>query len=186
MSEVVDIPGFSKKLLKLASQFPDATIKGLQQAGIELQGPQIQRKIAGAKPIPVDQGQYRATWEHTPTSTGCTVGNPTKHAAVVEIGRKPGKMPPIEPIAHWVYRHGKSFHLAAEARAIRSLAKLRKRKITKVQSKLEAARMIALMIARKIKARGIEPRYVLKKAIVAMRAEIPRYIKRCISQEVRP
>jgi len=183
MIERIDCPGLSKKLMALASNFPNATIKALQQAGARLASVEVQRSIAGAKPIPVDIGQYKATWEPSDTSTGCVVGNPSKHASVVELGRRPGKMPPIDPIKHWVYRHHKQFHLAAEAKAIRALAKLRKRPVTKTQSKLEAAEMIALNIARAIKARGIAGRYILKKSVLRMRPVIPKMIKACIAAE---
>lgn len=98
--------GLGALLKKLGTVMPAATVRGMREVGLRLQGDFVQKTIQSTDPIPVDMGQYKAGWQMTPTATGAIVGNTTKQATAVEVGRKPGKMPPLEPLLFWAKRHG--------------------------------------------------------------------------------
>jgi hypothetical protein len=98
--------GLQALLKKLGTVMPAATVRGMREVGLRLQGDFVQKQIQATEPIPVDMGQYKAGWMLTPTASGCIVGNATKQATPIEVGRKPGKMPPLEPLLYWAKRHG--------------------------------------------------------------------------------
>lgn len=98
--------GFKAALKALGGKFPEAAIRAQRDVGLRLSGDLIQKQIQATDPIPVDMGQYKASWSSHNTPTGAVVGNNSKQAVFVEIGRKPGSMPPLEPLLGWAKRHG--------------------------------------------------------------------------------
>lgn len=77
----------------------------------------------GAKPHPVDTGETARSIESFANGPGRPLGGVVRSehpaAAVLEHGRRPGaRMPPTQPIADWVRRHGISAPVYVIARAI--------------------------------------------------------------------
>jgi len=80
---------------------------------------------------PVNTGALRAATTTdivgSPVSLVGSVMNPLIYAWPVERGRRPGKMPPLGPIAYWLYRKG----IVTDRKEIRSAAFLVARAIGK-------------------------------------------------------
>ena len=108
----------------------------------------IQRVIDATKPPPVDRGTERHGYKVKRLGDGAMIYNPVKYSPIVNFGRRPGKMPPIDAIADWVIRKG----LVAKARGK-----------AKWDQRREAVQ-IAWLIARKIAAKGIEGKHILDRA----------------------
>lgn len=98
--------GLRQLLRNVGKKFPQIAVRGMREVGLRLQGDFVQRQIQDTDPIPFDQGQYKGGWIKTNNPTGCVVGNVTKQAVMVELGRKPGHMPPLDPLLAWAKRHG--------------------------------------------------------------------------------
>lgn len=57
--------------------------------------------------VPVDTGEYANSWTPANIANGAEIysaSNPRMKAGVIELGRRPGKGIPIEPLAAWVRR----------------------------------------------------------------------------------
>lgn len=54
------------------------------------------------KPSIRASGTYEMSWTSMKLLDGATVTNTARHARFVEVGRRPGRMPPHKPIAEWV------------------------------------------------------------------------------------
>jgi len=62
----------------------------------------VRRTTRQTSPKPIAHGTYDQAWEIKKTKTGAVLGNSARHSIFVEVGRRPGKMPPLEPILEWV------------------------------------------------------------------------------------
>lgn len=62
----------------------------------------VQRMIRQTSPKPIATGSYTQSWGWIKTKTGAIMGSDARHSYFVEIGRKPGRMPPVEAILEWV------------------------------------------------------------------------------------
>ncbi len=94
----------------LARQRSKDLVHGAQRAAVDAAGPFLQRQLMLATPTGAT-GQLRINTIYEPgTFAGEAVGfvgpvgAPSLYAEVVELGRRPGKQPPIAPIAYWVRR----------------------------------------------------------------------------------
>lgn len=114
---------------------------------VKLHGPRlIQEEIADVQPhVPVDRGTYRREWHFDDVPHGAVVYNSASHAAIIEDGRRPGRMPPVDVIAAWVRR--------------KKLVYLPWRKGRLQQQDIRQA---AFRIALAIKKRGLPARHILK------------------------
>lgn len=98
--------GLADALRRLSEAVPEAVERAMVDGGMMLQGRLIQKEIAASTPHqPVDQGQYKASFQLTETEGGCVVGSTAKHSVWIERGRKPGPVP-LAPIVEWVKRKG--------------------------------------------------------------------------------
>jgi hypothetical protein len=52
----------------------------------------------------VDQGLYKRAWQSGLIPRGAHLYNDAPYAGVLEYGRRPGSMPPSDPIREWVIR----------------------------------------------------------------------------------
>lgn len=143
--------GLQALLKKLGTSMPQATVRGMREVGLRLQGDFVQKTIQSTDPIPVDMGQYKAGWQMTPTASGCIVGNATKQGTAVEVGRKPGKMPPLEPLLFWAKRHG-----------------------------FKRWAGVAVAIQHKIFRNGIKGRFVLKNTLTRFRSQMGKTLRRSL------
>ena len=114
----------------------------------------IQRVIDATKPPPVDRGTERHGYKVKRLGDGAMIYNPVKYSPIVNFGRRPGKMPPIDAITDWVIRKG------FVPRARRG-----KKSTWTVWDQRQGAHQIAWLIARKIAARGIEGKHILQQAM---------------------
>lgn len=166
--------GLADALRRHGEQIPRAVERGMVEAGAQLKGSLVQREIAAASPQPVDQGQYKAAWVLQEVEGGAVVGNTTKQAVWVERGRAPGPVP-FKPILEWVRRKG---FARASAKAT---AKAQGRRSSKSeQEQAEAA--AALAIQRKIEQQGVEPRWVLRKALDVLRGKMASILRRAMRE----
>jgi len=113
------------------------------------------------------------------------------HAAAVETGRRPGKMPPIAPIERWVKLRGmqaltgkavsrlpgtSTAHAAsAVGAAIKSYEK-------GGAVDINAPRRIAFLIARAIGRRGTKPTWYMKGALPELEEMLDRNIKEALAR----
>lgn len=175
--------GLADELNRLGQQFPKAVEQGMVEGATLLQGALVQREIAASSPQPVDQGQYKAAWTMTEVEGGAVVGNTTKQALWVERGRAPGPTP-FGPILEWVRRKGfvrAAVKAVAKARGTGRDSKGRFQGAS--QSEIDQAeKTAALAIKRKIEQQGIEPRWVLRRAIDALRSKMPAILRRSVRE----
>jgi hypothetical protein len=124
-----------------------AAIRGLRSAAARML-PILERATALAPPASprgrpgaVNTGNYRMQWKAQAKGAGLQggagvlVSNSAPYAGVIEYGRRPGRMPPREPIARWAQR--------------------------KLGLPYKDAKGIAFVIARRIGREGLLPRRVL-------------------------
>ncbi len=164
MANTFTYDDFVKDFAKEAA-LPKEAVKVVRQT-VKLEGPrQVQRQIEALHPPPVDRGTYRAGFRFEDIPGGAIAYNHTKQGAVIEDGRRAGgRMPPIDVIAEWVKRKGigLQYQPVAPRRGGGRLALAARRRARRLTD--AAARSIAFMIARSIKARGLPPKLVLDKA----------------------
>lgn len=68
------------------------------------------RQAAMTEPRPKASGTYESSFVKTEIRDGAVVSNTAYHSRFVELGRRPGKMPPFKPILEWA-KHKKLFGL---------------------------------------------------------------------------
>lgn len=161
--------GLATALRQMATVAPQALEEAMVDGAMQLQGSLVQKAIASTDPQPVDQGQYKAAWGFEPIPGGALVGNASKQALWIERGRAPGPVP-YGPILAWVRRKG---FVKAQAKAT---AKAGQRRATKTDIE-QAEAGAAFAIQKKISERGIEPRWVLRRAVEALRSRLPRLLQ---------
>ena len=172
-----DASGLADLIRSLASKAPQAVVTGLQESAMLLQA-QVQSTIAHSDPIPVDVGQYKATWGKHNTPDGAQVGNTSKQATFVERGRRKGKAPPADALVPWVVRHWRDFDLKKKAAAFRKQNK----GMAKATAKMIVAKKIAIGLAIAIGKRGIKARWVLRRALTSVKRKIPAILRRHVQQ----
>lgn len=161
-------------------------VKGLQEAidSFNLSSPGAQRAVraglmsageravvvlarAGRQKKAVNTGLYIKSWGHNMVGRAMTVGNMAlrvfnhqPYAAVIEHGRRPGKMPPLAPIERWVH-----LKLRPKPKALtpRGKAIMKGRGVDTTMGartkRLEAS--VAFAVARKIARKGTPARNVV-------------------------
>ena len=132
----MNVRDFPRWMRNLSAQYPKAIRTGLRRAAQRSLAYVTTTAINTAEPYPpVDRGMYRRAWKVQDTPEGARLLNDMPYAAVIEYGRRPGRMPPVDVLAGWVRR--------------------------KFGLKEKEARGIAFAIARKIAAKGTAPRFVI-------------------------
>ena len=205
MARVVLASQFAHELRRMAAALPEAIERGMRDAGLQLQGRLVQREIAATTPYkPVDQGQYKAGWTSFEVPGGLAVGNKSKQALWIERGRQPGPVP-LAPLYEWVRRHRDMWSAKAKqqvsalktepvragrgANAVRKVEvrqhNRRARQLERTVGQDSAITEVARAVQAAIRARGIRPRWVLRRAIDDLRPVVPRAIKRAL-RELKP
>lgn len=198
--KVIDVRQLGNALRELQASVPKAVERGLRDGALMLRGPLVQIEIAKANPQPFDQGQYKASWGSRDVDGGAIVFNLAKHAAFVERGRRPGRMPPMSPIREWVRRKGlwkkrysellsesrsesPSAILAKKSPGRRSLGVTGKRgsaKANRAKLKDQAIDEVAWLVRRRIGAFGTKGSGILWLALRRLQPKLPGIIKRSI------
>lgn len=175
--------GLASALRQMAVDVPKALEHGMVDAAEQLKGSLVQREIAATSPQPVDQGQYKAGWTSHEVEGGAVVGNTTKQALWIERGRGPGPVP-FKAILEWVRRKGFVRASVKAAKKASSPLQRDEKGRYKGASEQEIARAettAALAITRKIEQQGIEPRWVLRRAIEALKSRLPGILRRAMA-----
>jgi hypothetical protein len=106
------------------------------------------RVSASTSPRPRATGTFERSFVVTKLVDGALLSNSAKHARFVEVGRAPGKQPPVQAIVDWMI--ARKIGQGGEAQI----------------------RATARRIARKIGRRGTRGRYVMKRTIPGMRKRL--------------
>ncbi len=157
-------PGqFANDIRRIAKRFPDAVQAGMREGAQLLKGALVQNAIAATDPYqPVDRAAYKGGWRSNDVAGGAVVFNIAKQAIWIERGRAPGPVP-VSVIAAWVKRKG----------LYRDVAKSAKSKAGQ-----DAITHIAWAISKKLGAKGYAPRWVLRRAVEALRAPMREILDR--------
>jgi hypothetical protein len=145
----------------------------------------IQDEIARAQPRqPVDTGGTKNKYQTRDVPGGVIVFNPSVAAAVIEDGRRAGKMPPLEPLIRWVLRKG----LVGKAAIMPSEKGKHARAAARLVAKdveWQAAKGIAWAIARKMMKQGWpaapnQPMQILAKTAARLRPLVLAAVDRAL------
>lgn len=155
---------------------------------------EVQRKIRRLRPKPIAHGVYTNSWHISIGKDRVVLGNSAIQAYFVEVGRRPGRAPPFDPIHRWVIIKWKSLKRTfgpsrkppgeqlkpKKPRAPRESSSgddvgvppdSNKPKNKRAPSKatLMAQKRAAQLIRMKIKHKGTKARYPLRSVIPSMR-----------------
>jgi hypothetical protein len=111
---------------------------------------QAVRVSATSTPRPRATGTYERSFVVTQLRDGAVLSNSAAHAIFVELGRRPGRMPPVAKIVAWM---------------------IAKRIASRGGSRAELERA-ALRIARKIGKRGTKGRHVMQRLLPIIRKRL--------------
>jgi hypothetical protein len=171
----------------------------------------VQKTIRQTDPKPYAFGTYSQSWAIQKTKTGAIFGSSAKHSIFVEVGRRPGRMPPLEPILEWVRikRLGipkatkkigaKTRRPATKKTASQKAANAAKRsaagtggkpKRSKKPSKgaikkANAQRSFAFMVQRKIGKKGTKGRYILLRTMPTIQKRADKELKREVAKALK-
>lgn len=131
---------------------------------VKLHAPAIAQSLIDAEsPKPVDRGTYRRSFRAQDVANGVVFYNSALHGPIIEDGRRPGsRLPPVDVIEDWVRRKGIGTTLTGPVQASHG-PRQKGRKGTSDRARAVANQQhgIALMIARKIAARGLPAHHIL-------------------------
>ena len=132
----------------------------------------VQHTIRQTEPKPIATTTYTMSWAVTKTPAGAVLGSSAYHSIFVEIGRRPGRMPPIAAILEWV----RVKRLAFRPKALRGRSK-------RAQARREQyARTLAFLVARKIGRKGFRGRFPLKRTMPKLRAYSMQEVRRQLAR----
>lgn len=182
MKRTIALPDLGPELRRLAREFPKAVEAGMRECAMLVGGQFVQDAIASSSPyLPVDRGQYKASFRTRRIAGGARVYNLSPQAVWIERGRRPGPVP-LAPILAWVRRKGLAD--GPMGSAVRKGAYGMKRSVLASKKKRAAREQDAIAIARKIQrkiaAEGYAPRWPLRRALLRLTtgAEIHRIMRR--------
>jgi len=139
MTYKVSLHEFSKIVSEMGEKGEDATILGLQEAALYLEGI-VASEIENASPSPaVNTGALKRSIKTTKTDTGAITSVDAPHAPFVEYGTRPHR-PPIQPLVDWVLQKG-------------------------IATEPKEAKRIAMGVSDSIAQHGTKPRFFMKKAV---------------------
>ena len=139
-----------------------------------------------------DTGTLAKSWFLVPWLRGVALYNTQAYAAVIEYGRRPGTMPPVEAIEVWVRRKlkGAIAREWAKRKAIQKggVYSIKSKRERRVKKKLRAgvakdqiARSLAWAVAKSIKRKGTKPRWIYR----GMRDKVRKHVKIEVNREIR-
>ena len=162
----MDLKALKKKLDRLSAETKAAAARACQKTATwAVKTAKHRSRQLGA----VASREFVDGWDKDHTHDGAVVYNAAPHALFVEIGRRPGRMPPIGRIARWlVQKRLVKLPKVKSALTISGAARAAKRR----RSRLAAARSMAFVIARAIGRRGIKGRHILQGVVSDMHGEL--------------
>jgi hypothetical protein len=170
--------GITRISLKAPSQLPAALAKhekavtaAIRKAMIETAMfglTAVQQTIRQTAPKPIAAGDYMRSWAVLKTRTGAVLGSSVLHSIFVEIGRRPGKRPPVSVIEEWLRERKIK---VAVPKPSKSKKGLKAKKLPPIKERrAKARRAAAFAIAAKIGRDGTEGRYVLRRTMPTIQA----------------
>lgn len=127
----------------------------------------VQVEINRARPKPIATQTYKRSFVAQRTKDGAILAPTARHGYFPEAGRRPGRMPPAEPIEQWVRTKkmtravtGRKRELGSRPRAMRS----KKGRLGQI-SAMRAVQRLVFVIRRKIARRGTDGRWIVKRTI---------------------
>jgi hypothetical protein len=149
---------------KLARGMETAAVRAMQRSA-RYGATQAVAVSAQTKPRPRARGGYERSFVVTKLRNGAVLSNSSKPAIFVELGRKPGKMPPEAEILSWIKAKGLQKSLRS------GLGRGKGGRFKSVgRNKLRA---LAFLIRRKIARKGYKGRYVLLRTMPRIAARLP-------------
>jgi hypothetical protein len=131
----------------LARQFDAGVIRALRKTA-RYGATQAVKVSAKSKPYrPRATGTYERSFTVIKVPDGAVLTNTARHSIFVEVGRRPGKRPPLKSIIEWV----RIKRLAKGSKAVR----------------------VAVAIQRKIGRKGTKGRYVLRRTMPLVAKRLP-------------
>ena len=182
MASSVNISALAKWPMQKVQQYHTGIVQMIRTS-VRMHAPSLfQAAIAGVKPYqPVNTGDYKRSGKVKDIPDGALFYNPTKQAAIIEHGRRPGKgvsREGQEALARWVHLHGMD-RANMSKRERRARRKMRDGGTDKAAFRFRSrwqqdtrARGIAFLIARAIKRRGLPA----KNVIGGMKAELTKQV----------
>lgn len=155
----MDFKGLQKQLGRLAVNTNRAAVEAARKtAKWALREAQSRTKQTGA----VASKEFLGEWDMDHMPDGAVVYNGSPYAYYVEIGRRPGRPPPIGAIARWLIKK----KLVKLPKVRSSLTAKGQAKAHKARAKRYAiARSMAYVIARAIGRRGIKGKFILASVV---------------------
>lgn len=100
--------GSVKGLASLRHKLGILTEEDRRVATIEVKRSLVTIESGAKQRVKVDQGELRNSISHQTSNRGLSgrVGTNKVHGPPTEFGRRPGVMPPVEPIRRWAKRKG--------------------------------------------------------------------------------
>lgn len=138
---------------------------------------------------PVDRGDYKAGWtvKRKRRSTGAVethLRNDSPHAGIIESGARPF-WPPLEPLLRWAERKAGDLALSGRFDLLPSAWRENKKtgRVTykgpaSLRTDHEAVFEFAVGVQRKIARKGIQGRFIMKKALPYTIRQLDRAVKR--------
>jgi hypothetical protein len=105
------------------------------------------RVSASTVPRPRATGTYERSFVVIKLVDGAVLSNSAGHARFVEVGRAPGRQPPVQAIVDWLL-------------------------VRKIDTGSKSVEAVARQIARKIGRKGTKGRYVMKRTIPGIRKRV--------------
>lgn len=120
-------------------------------------------------PKPIARGDVLRGWAVSLLDNGATLGNSVYHSYFVEVGRKPGKAPPLAPIMEWVsHKKGLSAKKMAKAVGKRRVKRPKGGRGYAQAKRYAQAKAFAFYVQMKIGKKGTPGKFVLKRAVSLM------------------
>lgn len=206
MAASIKLADVGKWPQKVVHQYHDGMVTTIRTS-LRMHAPWLfQQSIAAVKPYqPVNTGEYKRSGKVVNITDGAMFFNPTKQAAIIDRGRRPGKgvsREGKEALARWVHLHGmdrfddnpgmrRRIRAAKKARAARlyarALAAGRIPPRTSIGLARDArARAIAFLISRAIKRRGLPAKNVISGMREKLTAAIVNDVEAMISRGPQP
>ena len=149
-----DLPRMIRKYQNAPSVIEEEFAKAVEESALHAEGEIVERTPANRSRL---RNAIATHTEHSPgVSRGIVEVAGLPYAIPVEIGRKPGTMPPVDAIQRWVHDKG----LGGRTRVVSRGPRAGQEQLVRAGAKVE--RQIAWAIAIKIKREGIKGKFMFR------------------------
>lgn len=148
------------------------------------------RTARSTNPKPLAHGAYMNAWGVQETPTGAIMGNSAYHSYFVEVGRKPGRKPPLAPIINWINAKrisprrmkatlGYSKVSLSDSKNPKARSKARRKRTNRLKRQ-KLVRSYAFYVQYVIGRYGTKGRYVLRRAMPAIQKRFKKELKKSL------